>query len=121
MLAGNCSVEMTNLVQLLPLLSVTFLNLLPPNEPVYSLSKTYSYDQGLTTQKGIKFYAKSHNFEQDYPLNSQERVKLEEIIENEYFSSLSHNCRLETQRLRWGYQQQTPHCDMLKQSQALAL
>ncbi|KAI3711685.1 hypothetical protein L1987_70225 [Smallanthus sonchifolius] len=118
---GNGSSGMRNLIQILPVLLILLLNFLPSNEPVYSLSRTYGYDHVLTTQKGVNFYVKSRNFEQDYPSNSEERMNLEERIEHDYVSILSHNCRLEIQRLHWGYyQQETPNCDRLKQFEAIA-
>ncbi|XP_024959270.1 chaperone protein dnaJ 49-like [Cynara cardunculus var. scolymus] len=104
------------LLQLLPVLLILLVNFLPSNnEPIYSLSRSYSYEHRFVTQKGVNFFVKSRNFEQDYPLNSPERVQLEGRIEHDYLSILSHNCRLETQRLHWGYQRSTPNCDMLKQ------
>nr|XP_043628135.1 chaperone protein dnaJ 49-like [Erigeron canadensis] len=106
------------LLQLLPVLLIILFSIWPSNEPVYSLSRTYSYDYRLLTQKGVPFYVKSRNFEQSYPSNSPERMQLEGRIEHEYLSILSHNCRLETQRLHFGYQRQTPNCDMLKKFDA---
>ncbi|KVH93787.1 chaperone protein dnaJ 49-like [Cynara cardunculus var. scolymus] len=117
--AGNGSAGIRTLIQLLPVLLILLLNFLPSNEPIYSLSRSYGYEHRLSTQKGIVFFVKSANFEQDYPLNSPERSQLEEKIEHEYVSILSHNCRLEMQRIHWGYQQETPNCDMLKQFKAL--
>lgn len=121
MQAGNGSGGMRTLIQVLPVLLILLLNFLPSNEPVYTLSRTYGYDHVLATQKGVNFYVKSRNFEQDYPLSSEERLQLEEKVEHEYVSFLSHNCRLEMQRLHWGYYQpETPNCDRLKQFEALA-
>nr|GEY00831.1 hypothetical protein [Tanacetum cinerariifolium] len=121
MQGGNGSSGMRTLIQLIPVILIILLNFLPSNEPVYSLSRSYGYDHVLTTQKGINFYVKSRNFENDYPLNSQERVQLEEKIEDDYLSIITHNCRLEMQRLQWGYYQPTtPNCDRLKQFEALA-
>ncbi|KAK1413949.1 hypothetical protein QVD17_29686 [Tagetes erecta] len=118
---GNGSSGMRTLLQVLPVLLILLLNFLPSNEPVYTLSRTYGYDHALTTQKGVNFYVKSSEFEQDYPLDSEERLKLEERIEHDYVSILSHNCRLEIQRLHWGYyQQETPNCDRLKKFEAIA-
>ncbi|KAJ9551089.1 hypothetical protein OSB04_015134 [Centaurea solstitialis] len=103
------------LLQLLPVLLILLVSFLPSNEPPYSLSRTYSYEHRFVTQKGVNFFVKSRNFEQEYPANSPERVQLEGRVEHDYLSILSHNCRLETQRLQWGYQRSTPNCDMLKQ------
>lgn len=118
--AGNSSGGMRTLIQLLPVLLILLLNFLPSNEPIYSFSRTYGYEHRLSTPKGVNFFVKSANFEQDYPINSPERSHLEEKIEHEYISILSHNCRLEIQRIHWGYRQETPNCDMLKQFEALA-
>lgn len=121
MQGGNGSGGIRTLIQLLPVLLIILLNFLPSNEPVYSLSRTYGYDYVFTTQKGVNFYVKSRNFEQEFPLNSQERLQLEEKVEYDYVSILSHNCRLEIQRNQWGYyQQETPNCDRLKQFKAIA-
>ncbi|GKC09167.1 chaperone protein DnaJ 49-like protein [Tanacetum coccineum] len=122
MQGGNGSSGMRTLIQLIPVILIILLNFIPSsNEPVYSLSRSYGYDHVLTTKNGINFYVKSRNFENDYPLNSQERVQLEEKIEDDYLSIITHNCRLEMQRLQWGYYQPTtPNCDRLKQFEALA-
>lgn len=106
--------NMRALLQLLPVLVILLVSFMPSNEPVYSLQRTYSYDHRLATQKGVPFFVKSRDFEQRYPLNSPERLQLEGRIEHEYLSILSHNCRLETQRIHWGYQRDTPNCDTLK-------
>lgn len=115
---GSNGFNMRALLQLLPVLLILLVNFMPSNEPVYSLSRTYTYEHRYVTQKGVNFFVKSRNFEQDYPMNSPERIQLEGRIEHEYLSILSHNCRLETQRLHWGYQRNTPNCDMLKQFDA---
>lgn len=103
------------LLQLLPVLIILIFSFLPSNEPVYSLSRTYTYDQRFTTEKGVNFFVKARNFEQNYPVNSPERVQLEGRVEHEYVSILSHNCRLETQQVFWGYRRSTPNCDMLRE------
>ncbi|KAF5789108.1 putative DnaJ domain, Chaperone J-domain superfamily [Helianthus annuus] len=110
--------NMRSLLQLLPVLVILLVSFLPSNEPVYSLSRTYTYEHRLVTQRGVSFFVKSRNFEQDYPVHSEERTQLEGRIEHEYLSILSHNCRLETQRLHWGYQRNTPNCDALKKFDA---
>ncbi|XP_071737225.1 chaperone protein dnaJ 49-like [Rutidosis leptorrhynchoides] len=115
---GSDGFNMRALLQLLPVLLILLVMFLPSNEPVYSLSRSYSYDYRVLTQKGVPFFVKSRNFEQSYPVNSPERLELEGRIEHEYISILSHNCRLETQRIHWGYQRQTPNCDMLKKFEA---
>ncbi|KAK3029088.1 hypothetical protein RJ639_039232 [Escallonia herrerae] len=108
------------LIQLLPVLLILLLNFLPSSEPIYALSRSYPYEHRFSTQKGVNFFVKSANFEQDYPSNSPERVGLEQRIEREYFQILSHNCQLERQRLHWGYIRETPNCDTLKRFQTVA-
>ncbi|KAK1418500.1 hypothetical protein QVD17_27645 [Tagetes erecta] len=115
---GSDGFTMRSLLQLLPVLVILLVSFLPSNEPVYSLSRSYSYEHRLVTQKGVSFFVKSRNFEQSYPLHSEERMQLEGKIEHEYLSILSHNCRLESQRLHWGYQRHTPNCDALKKFEA---
>nr|XP_043627040.1 chaperone protein dnaJ 49-like [Erigeron canadensis] len=119
---GNGSAGgMRTLIQVLPVLLIILLNFLPSNEPIYTLSRTYGYDHVFTTQKGINYYVKSRNFEQDYPLNSKERQQLEASVEHDYVSILSHNCRIEIQQNQWGYyKKETPNCDRLRQFEALA-
>ncbi|KAI3724921.1 hypothetical protein L1987_64689 [Smallanthus sonchifolius] len=115
---GSDGLTMKSLLHLLPVVLILLVSFLPSNEPVYSLSRTYSYEHRLVTQKGVSFFVKSRDFEQSYPLNSEERLQLEGRIEHDYLSILSHNCRLETQRLHWGYQRHTPNCDALKKFDA---
>lgn len=115
---GSDGFNVKALLQLLPVLLILFFSFFPSNEPIYSLSRTYSYEHRLLTQKGVPFFVKSRNFEQSYPVNSNERVQLEGKIEHEYISILTHNCRLETQRIHWGYQRHTPNCDALKKFDA---
>ncbi|KAL8209385.1 hypothetical protein R6Q57_006117 [Mikania cordata] len=115
---GSDGFTMRNLLQLLPVLVILLVSFLPSNERVYSLSRTYTYEHRLVTQNGVSYFVKSRNFEQSYPSNSEERLQLEGKIEHEYLSILSHNCRLETQRLHWGYQRHTPNCDALKKFDA---
>ncbi|PWA35790.1 hypothetical protein CTI12_AA606190 [Artemisia annua] len=111
---GGDGFNIRALLQLLPVLLILYLSFFSSsNDPVYSLSRTYSYDHRLLTQKGVPFFVKSRNFEQAYP-NSDERVRLEGRIEHEYLSILSHNCRMERQRFNWGSQPPMPNCDMLK-------
>ncbi|KAL4589762.1 hypothetical protein LXL04_002672 [Taraxacum kok-saghyz] len=116
--AGNASGGIRTLIQILPVLLLLLLNFLPSTEPVYSLSRTYGYEYRLTTQKGINFFVKSSNFERDYPLETPERIEIEERIEDEYLSVLTHNCRVEKQRVHWANKQRTPNCDALNQFQA---
>lgn len=108
------------LLQILPILLIILVNFLPSSEPVYSLSRSYPYEHRFITQKGVNYYVKTKKFEQDYPPSSMERVKLEDRIEQDYFSILAQNCRLELQRRQWGFVQETPHCDMLKRFENVA-
>ncbi|GMQ07006.1 hypothetical protein CsSME_00051382 [Camellia sinensis var. sinensis] len=105
------------LIQLLPVLLILFLSFMPSSDPIYALYRSYPYEHRFTTQKDVNFYVKSARFEQDYPPNSPERVRLEGQVERDYVSVLSHNCRLELQRFQWGIVRETPHCDSLKQFQ----
>ncbi|MCH93804.1 chaperone protein dnaJ 49-like [Trifolium medium] len=79
---------------------MTFLNF--PNTsskaPVYTLTQTYPYEHRLTTPKGINYYVKS-KFEQYYPVDSLERVTIEERVERDYFGIIRQNCQLELQRI----------------------
>ncbi|KAL3532347.1 hypothetical protein ACH5RR_005868 [Cinchona calisaya] len=108
------------LLQLLPVILILLLNFLPSQQPIYSLSSSYPYDYRLTTQKGVNYYVKSGNFEQEYPPSSQERMALERQVEGEYYRILAHNCRLEMQQLHWGYRRETPNCEALKRFEATA-
>nr|XP_016471786.1 PREDICTED: chaperone protein dnaJ 49-like [Nicotiana tabacum] len=108
------------LIQLLPVILILLLNFLPSSDPVYSFSKSYPYDHRLTTQRGVNYYVKTGKFEQEYPINSPKHAALEEKVENDYYSILSHNCRLEMQQFHWGYRRETPNCDSLKQFQTAA-
>ncbi|PIN22681.1 hypothetical protein CDL12_04592 [Handroanthus impetiginosus] len=108
------------LIQLLPVILILLVNFLPTSEPLYSLSRSYSHDYRLTTQKGVNFYVKSAKFEEQYPPNSPERVAIEQRVEDDYHRVLVHNCRLEWQQLHWGYRRETPNCDALKRFEAMA-
>lgn len=95
-MGGNHGLLRT-LIQLLPVIFVLLVNFLPSSDPVYLFSRSYPYDLRLTTQRGVNYYVKSGKFEHDYPVNTPKRSALEEKVENDYFSILSHNCRLEQQ------------------------
>ncbi|XP_021895211.1 chaperone protein dnaJ 49-like [Carica papaya] len=112
--------NLRSLIQLLPVLLILLLNFLPSSEPIYSLSRSYPYEYKITTQKGVNYYVKSAKFEQDYPPNTLDRARIEERVENDYFSVLTQNCRFELQRQQWGFIRETPHCDMLRQFKAAA-
>lgn len=108
------------LLQLLPILLILLLNFLPSNDPVYMLSRQYPYEHRFTTGKDVNFYMKSPRYELEYPPNSVERAKLEQQVERDYVSILSHNCRMERQRMHWGYVRETPYCDTLEKFLAMA-
>ncbi|TKY73191.1 Chaperone protein dnaJ 49 [Spatholobus suberectus] len=111
---GSGGFNVRALIQLLPVLLILLINFLPSSDPLYSLSKSYPYEHRFTTPKGVNYYVKSTKFAQEYPLQSEERVAVEERVEREYFSILRQNCRFELQRRQWGYIRETPHCDMLR-------
>ncbi|KAK3210862.1 hypothetical protein Dsin_015568 [Dipteronia sinensis] len=115
---GSGGFHLRALIQLLPVILIILLQFLPSSDPIYALSRSYPYEHKYTTQRGVNFYVKSGRFDQDYPLNSAERVKLERQVEKDYFSILAQNCRLEVQRQQWGFVRETPHCDLLRQYQA---
>ncbi|TVT99575.1 hypothetical protein EJB05_15897, partial [Eragrostis curvula] len=108
------------LVQLLPVLLLLLLNFLPSSEPVYSLSRSHPYEHKFQTPRGVTYYVKLPNFEEQYPLQSTERATLERHVERDYYSIITQNCRVELQRRQWGLSYQTPHCDMLKKFEATA-
>ncbi|KAK2646026.1 hypothetical protein Ddye_021221 [Dipteronia dyeriana] len=115
---GSGGFHLRALIQLLPVILIILLQFLPSSDPIYALSRSYPYEHKYTTQRGVNFYVKSGRFDQDYPMNSSERVKLERQVEKDYFSILAQNCRLEVQRQQWGFVRETPHCDLLRQYQA---
>ncbi|XP_059635085.1 chaperone protein dnaJ 49-like [Cornus florida] len=117
---GSGGFNVRALIQLLPVLLILLVNFLPSSDPIYTLSRTYPYEHRFTTQKGVNFYVKTTKFEQDYPPNSPERVAIEERVEKDYYSLISQNCRLELQRLQWGFTRETPYCDMLKRFEKVA-
>ncbi|KMZ68632.1 Chaperone protein dnaJ 49 [Zostera marina] len=106
------------LLQVLPVLVLILLNFIPSTEPPYGLSWSHTHNYRLDTQRGVPFYVNQGKFERDYPPNSVDRIRLEEKIEREYVSIVSQTCRVELQRRRWGYENKTPHCDMLQKYKA---
>ncbi|KAH9743115.1 hypothetical protein KPL70_003191 [Citrus sinensis] len=102
---------------LLPVILIILLQFLPSSDPIYALSRSYPYEYKFTTERGVNFYVKSSKFEQDYPVGSVQRVGLEKQVENDYFTILAQNCRLEIQRQQWGFIKETPHCDMWQKFQ----
>lgn len=116
--SGVSNVRM--LVQLLPVLILLLLNFLPSSEPVYSLSRSYPYEHKFETPRGVTYYVKLPNFEEQYPHQSTERTTLERHVERDYYSIITQNCRIELQRRQWGLAYQTPHCDMLQKFEATA-
>lgn len=63
---------------------------------------------------------RSAKFEQEYPISSFERQRVEEQVDRDYLSILGQNCRHELQRQQWGYIRETPRCDMMKRFDAAA-
>ncbi|KAH9800594.1 hypothetical protein KPL71_000726 [Citrus sinensis] len=91
---------------LLHVILIIRLRFLPSSDPIYALSRSYPYEYKFTTERGVNFYVKSSKFEQDYPLGSVQRVRLEK-----------QNYRLEIQPQQWGFIKETPHCDMWQKFQ----
>ncbi|KAF7138122.1 hypothetical protein RHSIM_Rhsim07G0188800 [Rhododendron simsii] len=109
------------LTQVLPVLLILIWSCMPSNYPVYTLSPQGSHRIKFTTQKGVDFYAKSGgSFEQAYPPDSPQRVKLEAQVERDYVSRCVDRCMVEVEFLQAGYRGDTPYCDLLKQFEALA-
>ncbi|KAI9192426.1 hypothetical protein LWI28_022818 [Acer negundo] len=96
---GSGGFHLRALIQLLPVILIILLQFLPSSDPIYALSRSYPYEHKYTTQRGVNFYVKSGRFDQDYPLNSAERVKLERQVEKDYFSILAQNCRTRLRKL----------------------
>ncbi|XVF34683.1 hypothetical protein REPUB_Repub18cG0080000 [Reevesia pubescens] len=96
------------------------LKSLPSSEAVFSLSRSYPYEYKFTTQMGVNYYVRSTKFEQDYPVNSPKRIRIEEHVERDYYSVLAQNCRFELQRQQWGFIRETPHCDLLQNFKSAA-
>eukprot|EP00262_Sarcandra_glabra_P019463 TRINITY_DN7344_c0_g1_i2.p1 TRINITY_DN7344_c0_g1~~TRINITY_DN7344_c0_g1_i2.p1 ORF type:complete len:367 (-),score=49.77 TRINITY_DN7344_c0_g1_i2:263-1363(-) len=117
---GSGNFNIRALVQILPVILLLLLNFLPSSDPVYMLSRSYPYEHRFVTERNVPYFVKSARFEQEYPPQSAERRELEEHVERDYFSILTQNCRLELQRRTWGRSYPTPHCDMLKDFEAVA-
>ncbi|XP_042499476.1 chaperone protein dnaJ 49-like [Macadamia integrifolia] len=116
--SGNFNVRA--ILQLLPILLLLLLNFLPSSEPIYALSRSYAYEHRFVTQKGINYFVRTAKFDQEYPPNSPERVEIERQVERAYTSNLAQYCQVELQRRQWGFTIETPHCDRLKELQAMA-
>lgn len=114
---GSDGFNLRALIQLLPVILIILLQFLPSSDPIYALSRSYPYEYKFTTERGVNFYVKSSKFEQDYPVSSVERQRLEKQVEKDYFTILAQNCRLEIQRQQWGFIKETPHCDMWQKFQ----
>ncbi|XWS26986.1 hypothetical protein CRYUN_Cryun26dG0077100 [Craigia yunnanensis] len=97
------------------LILILLLNVLASSdsEPLYSLSRSYPYEYKIKTQKGVNYYVKSTKFEQKYPVNTPDRVRVEGHVERDYFSVLRQNCRIELYREKLGFNE-TPHRDLLQ-------
>ncbi|KAK8939408.1 Chaperone protein dnaJ 49 [Platanthera guangdongensis] len=114
---GSGNFNIRSLIQILPIIFILLLNFLPSSDPPYTFNRSYQYNYKVLTSRGVPFYVKSSNFEQEYPYQSSKRVELEAAIEKEYVGLLAQNCRHELQRQQWGFQHQTPHCDMLRNTE----
>ncbi|XP_043726002.1 chaperone protein dnaJ 49-like [Telopea speciosissima] len=117
---GSGNFNIRALLQLLPILLVLLLNFLPSSDPIYALSRSDPYEHRFVTQKGINYFVKTAKFDQEYPHNSPERVKIEQEIERAYISSLAQYCQVELQRHQWGLTIETPYCDRLREIQSMA-
>ncbi|KAK9205782.1 hypothetical protein WN943_016052 [Citrus x changshan-huyou] len=74
---GSDGFNLCALIQLLPVILIIFLQFLPSSDPIYAFSRSYPYEYKFTTEIGVNFYVKSSKFEQDYPVGSVQRVRLE--------------------------------------------
>lgn len=93
----------------------------PPRDPIFLLSPGHHpYQYKFTTQKGTDFYVKSGRFEQAYPPDSPQRVKLEAEVETQYVSSCAHFCKIQVLGFREGHFSKMPHCELLKRYMRLA-
>ncbi|KAK9289071.1 hypothetical protein L1049_017542 [Liquidambar formosana] len=102
------------LLQILPFLLIFLLAYLPFSEPDYSLQKNYTYQIPKKTEKhGVEFYVKSSEFDQNFPLGSPARAKIEDHVVKDYKSMLGRYCHMELQRRQWSRNLPTPHCDKL--------
>ncbi|KAF3561507.1 hypothetical protein DY000_02019711 [Brassica cretica] len=108
------------LLQLLPVVFILLLNFMPSPQPIYSLSPSYQYEHKFTTHRGVNYFVRSGKFEQEYPINSLERQRVEAQVERDYLTILGQNCRYELQRQQWGYVRETPHCDMMRRFDSAA-
>ncbi|CAN7141764.1 chaperone protein dnaJ 49 [Brassica rapa] len=108
------------LLQLLPVVFILLLNFMPSPQPIYSLSASYQYEHKFTTHRGVNYFVRSAKFEQEYPINSLERQRVEAQVERDYLTILGQNCRYELQRQQWGYVRETPHCDMMRRFDSAA-
>lgn len=103
------------LLQILPFLLIFLLAYLPFSEPEYSLQQTYSYQFLRKTEKHkVDFYVKTAEFDQNYPLGSPDRDKIEDHVIKDYKNLLGHYCHIELQRRQWSRNLPTPHCDRLR-------
>ncbi|CAN8298288.1 unnamed protein product [Cochlearia groenlandica] len=108
------------LLQLLPVVFILLLNFIPSPQPIYSLSSSYQYEHKFTTHRGVNYFVSSAKFEQEYPINSIERQRVEAQVDRDYLSVLGQNCRYELQRQQWGYTRETPHCEMMRRFDSAA-
>ncbi|KAI8548094.1 hypothetical protein RHMOL_Rhmol07G0245600 [Rhododendron molle] len=93
----------------------------PPRDPIFLVSPGHHlYQYKFTTQRGTDFYVKSGRFEQAYPPDSPQRVKLEAQVETQYVSTYADFCKIEVMAFREGHFSKMPHCDLLKRYMAVA-
>ncbi|KAG5541565.1 hypothetical protein RHGRI_021411 [Rhododendron griersonianum] len=93
----------------------------PPHDPIFFVSPGHHpYQFKFTTQKGTDFYVKTGRFEQAYPPDSPQRMKLEAQVETQYVSTYADFCKIEVLRFREGHFSKMPHCDLLKRYMAVA-
>ncbi|KAH7847467.1 hypothetical protein Vadar_026415 [Vaccinium darrowii] len=104
-------------IQVLPFLLLFVWKNMPSNYPIYKVWPRDSYQLKFTTQKGTDFYVKSKSFEQAYPPNSPQRVKLEMEVEKDYVEACRHGCMLELQFPKGIFK---GYCDLLKEYKARA-
>uniref|UniRef100_A0A1D1XD74 Chaperone protein dnaJ 49 n=1 Tax=Anthurium amnicola TaxID=1678845 RepID=A0A1D1XD74_9ARAE len=113
--ANSEGIGFLGLLQLLPILIVFIFAYLPYSEPEYSLRQSYTFQIPKITEKhGVEYYVRSADFDQQYPLGSPSREKLEDDILKDHRSVLTHYCNIELHRRQWSTNYPTPYCDKLR-------
>ncbi|GBG75538.1 hypothetical protein CBR_g20169 [Chara braunii] len=89
--AGGFSV--IGLIQLLPVAMFLLLTIFSGSDPVFRLERKdpYLYER-RTTKLDVPFYIKKNTFEQDYPLHSRQRKRLEDQVESQYRENVETRC-----------------------------